>query len=280
MATDLETIAYAICASNKDELHGRVGAGAFKETFHVSAPGKGSKALKIYRPGHPTERSDREIEAMKRCGHPNIAKLDTVTQYEYEGVKYLVTWEEFLPGGTLYERVARCGLLTSADAREIAIPLVSGLSHIAAHHLVHRDLKPENVLFREDRRTPVIVDFGLVRDLAGRSLTKSWLIRGPGTPFFSPPEQLLNEKELIDWRSDQFSLAVLLSVCTFGFHPYAHEDLSDGEIVDLVARRAPPAPRFVEAARNSGMGVLVKMAAAWPAGRFRRPDILERAWRS
>jgi hypothetical protein len=58
--------------------------------------------------------------------------------------------------------------------------------------------------------TPALVDFGLVRDLSETSLTASWLPRGPGTPLFASPEQLNNEKALIDWRSDQFSIGVIL----------------------------------------------------------------------
>jgi len=89
--------------------------------------------------------------------------------------------------------------------------------------LVHRDIKPANIMFKEGLETPVLVDFGIVRDLAATSLTQTWSPIGPGTPFFASPEQLNNEKHLIDWRSDQFSLGVTLYFARTARHPYQLE---------------------------------------------------------
>jgi len=152
--------------------------------------------------------------------------------------------------------------------------------HIAAIGLVHRDLKPDNILFREDAVTPVIVDFGLVRDLTDTSLTESWFLRGPGTPFFAPPEQLRNEKAMIDWRADQFSLGVLLAISLFGLHPYQEEGAPSQQAVERVAQRVAQPDWFLKAARKANLDVLVKMTAPWPVERFRTPGDLCEAWRT
>lgn len=143
---------------------------------------------------------------------------------------------------------------------------------------MHRDIKPDNILFRADGVTPVIVDFGLVRDLVGTSLTQTWLMRGPGTPFFAPPEQLRNEKALIDWRSDQFSAGVVVALSAFGFHPYQEDGMSPAQTVERVAERGPQAGRFMDMAKRTGMLILIGMTAPWPVERFRTPDGLQRAW--
>ena len=171
---------------------GGVGKGAFKETFHVKADGV-SEALKIYRPGFSAERTKRETEAMKRCAHPNIARLISIEPFKWKGTTYLIAQEEFLAGGTLTTRLEKSGHLNASQILDLGEALIDAVAHIASHDLVHRDLKPDNVLFREDGDTPVIVDFGLVRDLTQNSLTQTWALQGPGTPFFAPPEQLLNE---------------------------------------------------------------------------------------
>jgi serine/threonine protein kinase len=270
-------VAQAFCAANGHQLVGPVGAGAFKETFHVVLATGEHQALKVYQPGFSPERTSRELGAMQRCSHPNIARLTSFTGFYLDGVQFLLSVEEFLPGGTLSSRLQR-GLLNGTEALGIGRQLVSAVAHIASHDLVHRDIKPDNILFRADGVTPVIVDFGLVRDLVRTSLTQTWLMRGPGTPYFAPPEQLRNEKAMIDWRSDQFSLGVVLALAAFGFHPYQDEGVPPTLTVDRVAEHGSQCARFVDAARQSGMMFLVRMTAAWPVERFRTPDDLQRAW--
>lgn len=200
----LADAAQSFCATQGHRFIGPVGAGAFKETFHIVLATGEPQALKVYQPGFSPERTSRELSAMQRCSHPNIGRLSAIATFYHDGVQYLLSLEEFLSGGTLTTRMSR-GLLNGREVRAIGLQLISAVAHIASHDLVHRDIKPDNILFRADGVTPVIVDFGLVRDLGGTSLTQTWLMQGPGTPFFAPPEQLRNEKTLIDWRSDQFS---------------------------------------------------------------------------
>jgi serine/threonine protein kinase len=274
----LADVAQAFCATNGHRFVGPVGAGAFKQTFHIILATGEPQALKVYQPGFSPERTSRELIAMQRCSHPNIGRLTAIASYYHDGVQYLLSVEEFLSGGTLTSRL-QSALLSGRETRDIGGQLVSAAAHIASHDLVHRDIKPDNILFRADGITPVIVDFGLVRDLAGTSLTQTWLNRGPGTPFFAPPEQLRNEKTLIDWRSDQFSLGVVLAISAVGFHPYHEGEESPAQTVDRVAERGPQSDSFLNAATQSGMPSLIRMTAAWPVERFRTPDDLQRAWK-
>jgi serine/threonine protein kinase len=270
-------VAEAFCATNGHRFVGAVGAGAFKETFHVVLATGEPQALKVYQPGFSPERTSRELSAMQRCSHPNIGRLTAIATFYHDGVQYLLSVEEFLSGGTLTSRI-ESGLLSGPEARGIGRQLVSAVAHIASHDLVHRDIKPDNILFRADGVTPVIVDFGLVRDLVGTSLTQTWLMRGPGTPFFAPPEQLRNEKTMIDWRSDQFSVGVVLAMGAFGFHPYQEDGNTPAQTVELVAERRPQVARFLDATMQSNLPFLIRMTAPWPVERFRTPAELERVW--
>jgi len=270
-------VAQAFCAANGHQFIGPVGAGAFKETFHVILATGEPQALKVYQPGFSPERTSRELAAMQRCAHTNIGRLTSFAAFYFDGVQHLLSVEEFLSGGTLTSRLHR-GLLSGPESLDLGVQLVGAIAHIASRELVHRDIKPDNILYRADGVTPVLVDFGLVRDLVRTSLTQTWLLRGPGTPLYAPPEQLRNEKALIDWRSDQFSLGVVVAFAAFGFHPYQDNGESFALTVEHVAERGQQSARFVGAATQSGMPFLIKMTAPWPVERFRTPESLLRAW--
>jgi serine/threonine protein kinase len=280
VTADLSHVAKAIAASLSFDYVGPVGAGAFKETFEARV-GDTRHAVKVFRPNSRTERVRREIDAMLRCDHPNIAKLRRVDVIEVDGTgQCLYLIEEFLSGGTLGVKAEATKGLSIAHTLSVGTSLIDALGHIADHGLVHRDIKLENVMLRGDGVTPVIVDFGVVRALNQTSLTKTWAPRGPGTAFFSPPEQLCNEKPMIDWRADQFSLGVTLSLALFGRHPYQMPtDVDPAAIVDRVAHRSHPLPRpFVDLAESAGVPALCQMVALWPVERFRTPDALSAAW--
>ena len=276
--SSLAEVAQAYCTVNGHQFVSPVGSGAFKETFHVVLATGEQQALKVFQPGYSPERTSRELSAMQRCLHPNIARLTAIAGFYHDGIQFLLSLEEFLSGGTLTARYTR-GLLARSEALVIGDQLVNAVAHIAAHDLVHRDIKPDNILFREDASTPVIVDFGLVRDLVRTSLTQTWLMRGPGTPYFASPEQLRNEKAMIDWRSDQFSLGVVIALGMFGVHPYAADGEPLSETVERVAERSAQSDRFLALANETQMQLLVPMTAPWPVQRFRLPERLQQEWK-
>jgi len=278
--TDLPKVAQSICDTQGFTFGKSVGGGAFKKVFYVEGKGGKEYALKIVKGPISAQRTDREISAMQRCNHPNIAKLFGTGTYEFEGRKYSFTLEEFLPGGTLTDRIQRDGLLGDEQLMELGIQLIDAIGHISNLGLVHRDIKPDNVMFREDGITPVLVDFNLVRDLSAASLTQSWLNQGPGTPYFAAPEQLNNQKKLIDWRTDQFSFGVTLCYVRFGVHPYQHPSESDlsPKTVERVAMRGARSSDILEKFQRAELLCLKRMTSVWPVERFRRPRDLEKAW--
>lgn len=277
--TDLSEVAQSICNATGYDYIGRVGEGSFKETFHVRTSTGTSAALKVLRQNSAIERIRREVEAMARCSHPNIGRLYSVEVFPYKGENFLYMTEEFLEGGTLTNRLAM-GNLQVAEVVALGEPLISAVSQIASLDLVHRDLKPDNIMFRSDGTTPVIVDFGVVRDLTQASLTHDWLLRGPGTPYYAALEQLENKKELIDWRTDQFALGVLLTECALSYHPYSQPGDDKDDVVQRVATRQVPSARFLADTKNLGLIALEKMVAMWPVLRYRTPEELLQAWQS
>ncbi len=108
--------------------------------------------------------------------------------------------------------------------------LIKALSIMWDKKIIHRDLKPDNILFKENY-CPVIIDLGIARFLSMESLTQTIALRGPCTPIYAAPEQLLNQKNLIDIRSDFFCIGIILLEFHLGFHPYSPDQLRNSNSI-------------------------------------------------
>jgi hypothetical protein len=147
--------------------------------------------------------------------HPNL-----VTVYDigtHAGVYYLAA--EYIPGGTLKDRISEGGL-SMAEILDIIADIALGLDFAHQKGFVHRDVKPGNVLFRNDGRV-VLADFGIAKAMDG---SNSSTVAGAsiGTPDYMSPEQARGEA--VDGRSDLYSLGTVLYEMLLGHAPYQASD--------------------------------------------------------
>lgn len=272
---ELSSVAEGICAVRAFEMVGLVGGGAFKDVFHVRDGSGASIALKIIRDPIGSLRTQREIDAILRCDHPNIAKIFGRDRYSVDGQEFEFLLEEFIPGGTLTDRLTAGPALGLSELLEFGRTMIGAIAHLAELDLVHRDIKPDNIMYRENGRDPVLVDFGIVRDLGKSSLTPTYIPNGPGTPYFASPEQLTNDKELIDWRTDQFGLGIVLSMMMVGKHPF---EVGGMQAIENVIERRGPTTEIVDELKHAGLPCVARMVEVWPIGRYRSPEALMAAW--
>jgi serine/threonine protein kinase len=174
-------------------------------------------------PGGQDDRFDRELEIYEKFKH--LAGITKVQKVEVYG-KDILVFEEFIPGNTLSDIVPRFkgdSVAINKLMKEIMVILDS----IWRARFVHRDLKPENIIIL-DNGSPVIIDFGIARDLNAVSITgtgwqpKSWR--------FAAPEQFAGDKDQISYRTDFFSLG------TLAYYLY-HQELPFGKSEAEVALR-------------------------------------------
>lgn len=269
-------IAAEICKRLDAKFVRSLGNGAFKHAYLIEHSGV-PLALKIaHVSGNLRARFERELSTLSECNHSSIAKIISSNSLTYSGQEFWVIVEEFLPGGTLSELMQN-GILRAPDIRHIGLALIGALQHLFERGFVHRDIKPANILFRNELE-PVLTDFGIVRVLGDISLTQDFLAQGPGTPMYASPEQLHNEKCAIDWRTDQFGLALVLAELLLGHHAFLEDP--KGNVNDAILRVASRRP-LPEGSRQrlleSGFTCLVKALAIWPVQRYRKPDDFARA---
>lgn len=125
--------------------------------------------------------------------------------------------EDYIEGEMLRNTMTRFKYPT--DIFALLKSLIDGLSIIWDKNIVHRDLKPENIIIRPSG-IPCILDLGIARFLDLESLTKTISPMGPCTPIYAAPEQLANNKNLIDPRTDFFCLGIIALELFLGSHPF------------------------------------------------------------
>lgn len=163
-------------------------------------------AVKVLRPGTDRQAVDEwlnEARAVSRLTHPNIVPVfEADTQ---GGQSYMVF--EYVPGGTLAERMRAKRQLPAREAVELILGVLDGLQ--AAHQagVVHRDLKPSNILIDAKGRARVM-DFGIAARLSDAA-RQSQAQRIVGTPGYISPEAARGEAP--GAPMDVFACAVMLA---------------------------------------------------------------------
>ena len=176
------------------------------------------------------ERLKREYRVLAAIDNPYVAKI---YDQDFSGELAYIAME-FVPSGTLAGRI-RDGIAVR-DALRLVGQIAHALEAIHAAGIVHRDLKPANILFRADGR-PVIVDFGLSKDLSAKStLTAAGQLLT--TPRYMSPEQCLSLP--VDGRSDLYSLGVILYEMLTGSRMY--ESANAARVVEMHVNA--PVPRL------------------------------------
>jgi serine/threonine protein kinase len=198
------------------------------------------------------ERFRREARAAAQLRHPNVA---SVFHYGETPGGHCFYAMELVEGETLEARVRREGSLGVEVVLAIGAQVARALIAAEKQGLVHRDLKPSNLMLvpndQDESGAPLVkvIDFGLARAINGEgaetSLTQSSL---SGTPGFASPEQLQENGQKLDTRSDIYSLGATLWYALTGDVPYQGRTISEIQwsqqtfplsITQLTARKIP-----------------------------------------
>jgi eukaryotic-like serine/threonine-protein kinase len=160
------------------------------------------------------ERFRREAQSAARLSHPNIVSIYDRGRSE-DGAYYIAM--EYVPRGTLKDRMVRNGALAPGIAAGVAFQIADALEAAHEHGVIHRDIKPQNVLVTRTGDVKV-TDFGIAR-AASSPLTQTSAVLG--TAGYMSPEQAKGEP--VGPHSDLYSLGVVLYEVITGELPYNAE---------------------------------------------------------
>ena len=205
------------------------------------------------------ERFKREAQSAAALSHPNIVSIFDRGEAE-EGTYYIAM--EYLPGGTLKDRILKRGALPPRTAAAVALQIAEALCAAHERDVVHRDIKPHNILITGAGDVKV-TDFGIARAASSSTMTRTGHILG--TAHYISPEQAMGEP--VGPASDLYSLGVVLYEMLTGELPF-DADTPLGIAMKHVNGHLRP-PQTVNPAVPDGINaVTVRLLAKHPEDRY------------
>lgn len=192
--------------------------GGQKWVFAAQHPTDGNVVLKIIKPGTDPETVRREIIAVQKVQCPRVPRIHEANTVSTVLGPCFWFREERVGGECLRDTLSR-GPLPPRETLLLGSQMLEVLAASTQVQLVHRDVKPENII-RDSNGDFWLLDFGLARHLDLASMTADHLPWGKGTCGYSAPEQIRNQKAMIDERADLFALGVTIYECATGANPF------------------------------------------------------------
>ena len=222
-------IAIGTLLQNRYRLVSILGQGGFGRTYLVEDEGRFKErcALKELIPmqsgPYVLEKSkelfQREAAILYQISHPQIPQFRAI----FEENQRLFLVQDYVEGMTyrelLLDRTSKGGTFSEAEVLVFIRQMLPVLAHIHARGIIHRDISPENIIRRENDQLPVLIDFGVVKELATKVQSPEGTAHATtvGKIGYAPMEQLQSGRATAS--SDLYALAVTAIVLLTGKEP-------------------------------------------------------------
>ena len=244
-----------------------LGQGGFGRTYLVEDQGRFNElcALKELNPpqgdyafGKSKELFQREAQILHQIEHPQIPKFRAT--FEEDHRLFLV--QDFVEGKTyreiLDDRKTSGFVFAEKEVVDLMQKILPVLTYLHGKGIIHRDIAPDNIMLRDRDQLPVLIDFGVVKDIATRLQTPETLKQSTtvGKLGYAPIEQMQTGNAYPN--SDLYALAVTAIVLLTGREP--QELLDDNTMTWHWQRWCQVSPGFAQ--------VISRMLSYTPAQRF------------
>lgn len=253
---------------NRYRLIKILGQGGFGRTYLAEDIGRFNElcALKELIPAQSEPQSldkaqqlfQREASILYKIHHPQIPQFRAT--FEQDRRLFLV--QDYVAGKTywelLQEKQAQGTTFLESEVMQLLQQILPVLAHLHIRGIIHRDISPDNIILRQSDRQPVLIDFGVVKELATRfqSPDGKSIATTVGKLGYAPVEQMQTGRAYPS--SDLYALAVTCIVLLTGREPPGLFD--DTDFSWDWQRWAKVSPRLTQ--------VLNRMLAYKPSDRY------------
>jgi len=186
---------------------------------------------------------EREAELIASLDHPNIVSIrdSGIIHHQY----YFVM--QYIEGQPL-ERYVRSEKLSFRETVVLFSKICTAITYAHQQGIIHRDLKFANILV-DNRGEPHVLDFGLAKAVglseeAPDNAVATMTGQLAGTLSTMSPEQAAGRPDLIDVRTDVYSLGVMLYHMLTGQYPYEVTG-STLQVLQNIQKADPIRPRQI-----------------------------------
>ena len=205
----------------------------------------------------------QEATAVAQLNHPNIMAIYDMD--EEDDMHFLVV--EYVEGDSLGEYIPSPPETIVDLGRQIAL----ALHYAHDRQIIHRDIKPANIKVTAGGQAK-IMDLGLALPKDAKRVTTDGMIIG--TPAYLSPEQA--QGFTLDYRTDIYSLGVVLYEMAAGQLPFASDDIP--VLLMQHVKQPPPPPRLVVPTLPVSLeAVILKALEKNPVRRFQTCAALAQA---
>lgn len=225
-----------------------------------------------------TARARREVDTMEQCTTRHLVKMGPIglqtTKINGDDIIYFS--EEFIEGKNLKQYHQDHGNFSPQELISLAFHISDAINDIWRFSKIHRDIKPSNIMRRESNGDFVLLDMGLVFDLQDESLS----VHLVGTPLYFSPEQMdfNNRRTVMNFRSDLFSLGIVLYEMATGTHPFITPACSSSwEVLGNIANMTPEPPIIRRPDLPQKLSdIIMRLLSKRPALRYRSVELFQR----
>ncbi len=206
-----------------------LGQGGFGRTYLAEDQGRFNErcAVKEFVPiqgedkfsDKATQLFQREASVLYQIEHPQIPKFRAT--FEEEERLFLV--QDYVEGPTYHEvlrqRQQQGRAFSETEVRQFLQQILPVLAHIHAKGIIHRDVSPDNIILRQRDNLPVLIDFGVVKEVVTRMQLDGVVSHATtvGKAGYAPAEQMQTGRAYPS--SDLYALAVTAIVLLTGKEP-------------------------------------------------------------
>jgi serine/threonine-protein kinase len=147
----------------------------------------------------------REAEALSQLRHRNLPHVSDY--FSIDENDYLVM--DYVAGESLADILARKKRPTERLVYGWLKQILNAMDYCHRNHILHRDIKPANIILTPEGQL-MLVDFGLVKMHDPRNPRTATIVRGLGTPEYTPLEQYDASTGHTDERTDIYALGATL----------------------------------------------------------------------